>query len=188
MDPEMILLEAEEGMTVAVSRAQQEFNAVRTGKASPQLVENLEVYVNSYAMNMRLKQLASISTPEPRCIRIEPFDASTLQDIVRGFHQSNLGLNPVIESKLIRVPIPELSGERRQQMVKTVKSIGEDGKVAVRGARREALEALKKAEKEGLISEDDLARDEKEVQKLTDAKVAEIEKLVAAKEKELLTV
>jgi ribosome recycling factor len=188
MEPEMILLEAEEAMNSAVAHAAHEFNAVRTGKASPQLVENLEVYVNSYGMNMKLKQLASISTPEPRCIRIEPFDASTIQDIIRGFHESKLGLNPVVESKLVRVPIPELSGERRQQMVKLVKSIGEDGKIGVRAARRDALEALKKAQKEGHISEDDLARDEKEVQKLTDAKVAEIDKLIAAKEKELLTV
>jgi ribosome recycling factor len=188
MDPEMILLEAEEGMAHAVTHAAQEFNAVRTGKASPQLVENLDVYVNAYSMNMKLKQLASISTPEPRCIRIEPFDGSTIQDIVRAFHESKLGLNPVVESKIIRLPIPELSGERRQQMVKLVKGLGEDGKVAIRASRRDALEALKKSEKEGHISEDDLSRDEKEVQKLTDAKVAEIEKLVTAKEKELMTV
>jgi ribosome recycling factor len=144
--------------------------------------------VNAYSMNMKLKQLASISTPEPRCIRIEPFDGSTIQDIVRAFHESKLGLNPVVESKIIRLPIPELSGERRQQMVKLVKGLGEDGKVAIRASRRDALEALKKSEKEGHISEDDLSRDEKEVQKLTDAKVAEIEKLVTAKEKELMTV
>jgi ribosome recycling factor len=188
MDPEMILLEAEEGMTVAVAHAAHEFNAVRTGKASPQMVENLDVYVNSYSMVMKLKQLASISTPEPRCIRLEPFDGSTIQDIVRAFHESKLGLNPVVESKLIRVPVPELSGERRQQMVKLVKSIAEEGKVGVRGARRTAMEALKKAEKESHISEDDLVLHEKEVQKMTDAKVVEIDKLVAAKEKELLTV
>jgi ribosome recycling factor len=187
MDTEMILLEADEGMSQAVSHAAQEFSAVRTGKASPQLVENLDVHVHSYGMNMKLKQLGSISTPEPRCIRIEPFDGSTIQDIVRAFHESKLGLNPVVESKIVRVPIPELSGERRQQMVKLVKGIAEDGKVGVRSARRHALESLKKAQKEGFISEDNLARDEKEVQKMTDAKVAEIDKMVVAKEKELTT-
>lgn len=184
----MILLEAEEGMSQAVTHASHEFNAVRTGKANPQMVENMDVYVNSYGMNMKLKQLASITTPEPRCIRMEPFDGQTIQDIVRAFHESKMGLNPVVESKIIRLPIPELSGERRQQMVKLVKSIAEDGKIGVRSARKAAMEALKKAEKDGHISEDDLARDEKEVQKFTDAKVAEIDKLVAAKEKELLTV
>jgi ribosome recycling factor len=188
MDPEMILLEAEEGMALAVTHATNELAGVRTGKASPQMVENLDVFVNSYGMNMKLKQLASITTPEPRCIRMEPFDGSTLQDIVRAFHASNLGLNPVVESKVIRVPIPELSGERRQQMVKVVKGIAEDGKVGVRAARKTAMEALKKAEKDGAISEDDLERDEKEVQKLTDAKVAEIDKMVVIKEKELMTV
>lgn len=189
MDPEMILLECEDAMTKAVEYAIHEFSAVRTGKASPMLVENLDVSVHAYGgMNMKLKQLASISTPEPRVIRLEPFDGSTLKDIERAFHESKLGLNPTPEGKIIRIYIPELSQERRQQMVKLVKSLGEEAKVRVRAARRDALEALKKAQKDGKITEDDLERDEKEVQKITDKKVSEIDQHIASKEKEITTV
>ena len=189
MDLDMTILEAEEAMGKAVEFIIHEFAAVRTGKANPQLVENLNVEVQIYGgMHMKLKQLASISTPEPRVIRIEPFDGQTIRDIERAFRESKLGLNPVVESKIIRVPIPELSGERRQQMVKVVKQFGEEGKVRVRGARREALEAIKKAEKDGAITEDDLRRGEKEIQAITDKKVAEIDQHIASKEKEILTV
>jgi ribosome recycling factor len=188
MDPEMILLEAEDAMKKAVEYLIHEFAAVRTGKASPALVENLDVHVRSYGMNMKLKQLGTISTPEPRLIRVEPFDASTLQDIDRAFRESRLGLNPAVEGKVIRIPIPELSQERRVQMVKLIKGMAEDAKVRVRACRRDALEALKKAEKEGLISEDDLRRDEKEVQTMTDKGVADIEHHIASKEKEIMTV
>lgn len=189
MDPEMILLECDEAMTKAVEYAIHEFSAVRTGKASPMLVENLDVAVQSYGgMHMKLKQLAMISTPEPRIIRIEPFDASTLKDIERAFHESKLGLNPAAEGKLLRIYIPELSQERRQQMVKLVKSLGEEAKVRVRSARRDALESLKKGQKDSLITEDELERSEKEVQKITDKKVAEIDQHIASKEKEILTV
>jgi ribosome recycling factor len=188
MDPELCLLETEEHMSKAVEHAKEEFSGVRTGKASPMLVENLDVHVRAYGMNMRLKQLASITTPEPRIIRVEPFDSSTLQDIDRAFRESKLGLNPAIEGKHLRIPIPELSQERRQQMVKLVKGQAEDGKVRIRSVRRDALESLKKAEKEGAISEDDLHRTEKEVQQLTDKFVADIDKLVISKEKDIMTV
>jgi ribosome recycling factor len=189
MDPEMILLECEDAMTKAVEYAIHEFSAVRTGKASPMLVENLNVTVLSYGgEQMKLKQMALISAPEPRVLRIEPFDSSTLKDIERAFHESKLGLNPAVEGKLLRIYIPELSQERRQQMMKLVKSLGEEAKVRVRSARRDTIEALKKAEKEGAITEDDLNRDEKEVQKLTDKKVAEIDQHIASKEKEIIIV
>ena len=188
MDPEMCLMETEEHMTKAVEHAMQEFSAVRTGKASPMLVENLDVHVRAYGTSMKLKQLAMISTPEPRLIRIEPFDASTLQDIDRAFRESKLGLNPSIEGKLLRVPIPELSQERRVQMVKLVNGLGEDAKIRIRSVRRDALESLKKAEKDSLISEDDLRRTEKEVQTLTDKSIADIDKHIVSKEKDIMTV
>lgn len=188
MDPEMILLEAEDAMGKAVEYLIHELAAVRTGKASPALVENLDVHVHSYGMHMKLKQLGTISTPEPRVIRIEPFDPSTIQDIDRAFRESKLGLNPAVEGKILRVPIPELSQERRQQMVKLVKQLAEEAKVRVRSGRRDALEALKKAEKDGHISEDDLRRSEKEVQNITDKKVADIDQHVISKEKEVMTV
>ncbi len=188
MDPEMTMLECDEAMTKAVEHAIHEFATVRTGKANPTLVENMDVHVTSYGSHMKLKQLAMITTPDARLIRIEPFDSSTLQDIDRAIRESRLGLNGSIEGKVIRLPIPALSQERREQMVKMCKSLAEESRVRVRSARREALEALKKGEKESAITEDDLHRLEKEVQTMTDKKIAEIDQHVASKEKEILTV
>ncbi len=188
MDPEMTMLECEDAMTRAVEYAIHEFSAVRTGKASPALVEGLDVHVHSYGSHMKLKQLAMISTPDPRLIRIEPFDPATLPDIDRAIRESRLGLNGSIEGKVIRLPIPVLSQERREQMVKLIKQMGEEAKVRVRSARRDALESLKKGEKESSITEDDLHRLEKEVQGITDKKIAELDQHMASKEKEVLTV
>jgi len=188
MDEEMIIMEAEEAMGKAVEHAIHEFAAVRTGKASPALVENLDVHVRSYGTNMKLKQIAMISTPDPRLIRIEPFDASTLQDIDRAIRESRLGLNGSIEGKVIRLPIPVLSTERREQMVKMVKGMAEDARIAVRKVRQRAIEALKKAEKDGNLTEDDLHRMEKEVQTMTDKSVTNIDQHVISKEKDIMTV
>ena len=137
---------------------------------------------------MKLRQLAMITTPDARLIRIEPFDSSTLTDIDRAIRESRLGLNGSIEGKVIRLPVPVLSQERREQMVKLIKQMGEEAKVRVRGARREAIEELKKGEKEGEITEDDLHRLEKEVQVLTDKKIVELEQHMLSKEKEVMTV
>ncbi|MFZ4765145.1 MAG: ribosome recycling factor, partial [Roseimicrobium sp.] len=178
---------AEEAMKKAVEHAIHEFAAVRTGKASPMLVEGLDVLVQSYGSHMKLKQIAMISTPEPRVIRIEPFDSGTLKDIERAINVSSLGLNPSVEGKVIRLPVPELSTERRQQLVKTVKQMGEEARVRVRSARRDVLELLKKHEKDGEITEDDLRRGEKDVQTMTDKKIKEIDEHVTSKEKELMT-
>ena len=188
MDPEMTMLECDEAMTRAVEYAVHEFAAVRTGKASPALVEGMDVHVHSYGSHMKLKQLAMITTPDARLIRIEPFDPATIHDIDRAIRESKLGLNGSIEGKVIRLPIPVLSQERREQMVKLIKQMGEEAKVRVRSVRRDTLEALKKAEKESAITEDDLRRLEKETQTLTDKKIAEIEMHIVSKEKEVLTV
>lgn len=188
MDPELIMMEAEEAMSKAVEHAIHEFAAVRTGKASPALVENLDVLVQSYGSHMKLKQLAMITTPDPRLIRIEPFDPSTLQDVDRAIRESKLGLNGSIEGKVIRLPIPALSTERREQMVKLIKQMAEEARVRVRSARRDGIEALKKAQKDSEITEDDLHRLEKDVQALTDKSVGEIDDHVASKEKEVMTV
>lgn len=188
MDEEMIIMEAEETMGKAVEHAMHEFAAVRTGKASPALVENLDVHVRSYGTNMKLKQIAMITTPDPRLIRIEPFDSTTLQDIDRAIRESRLGLNGSIEGKVIRLPIPVLSTERREQMVKMVKGMAEDARIAVRKVRQRAIEALKKAEKDGGLTEDDLHRMEKEVQTMTDKSVTNIDQHVISKEKDIMTV
>ncbi len=188
MPANTIIKSATDAMTKSVEHTIHEFSSVRTGKASPSLVENMDVHVQSYGSHMKLKQLAMISTPEPRLIRIEPFDPATLRDIERAIQESKLGLNPSIEGKVIRLPVPELSTERRQQMVKSIKQMAEESRVRVRSARRDALEALKKEEKDGAITEDDLRRGEKEVQTLTDKKIAEIDQHVTSKEKEVMTV
>jgi len=179
---------AEDHMTKAVEHTIHEFASVRTGKASPTIVENVDIHVQSYGSHMKLKQLAMISTPEPRLIRIEPFDPATIKDIERGINESRLGLNPSVEGKVIRLPVPELSTERRQQMVKAIKGMAEDARVRVRSARRDVLEAIKKLEKDGEITEDDLHRSEKEVQAMTDKKIKEIDEHVTTKEKEVMTV
>ncbi len=188
MDPDLTMMEAEEAMDKAVEYAVHEFAAVRTGKASPALVEGLDVHVSSYGSHMKLKQLAMITTPDSRLIRIEPFDPATLHDIDRAIRESRLGLNGSIEGKVIRLPVPTLSQERREQMVKLVRQMGEEAKVRVRSARRDAIEALKKGQKAGDITEDDLHRLEKEVQTLTDKHVADIDQHIVSKEKEVLTV
>lgn len=188
MPANQIIKNASDAMSKSVEHTIHEFASVRTGKASPTLVENVDVHVQSYGSHMKLKQLAMISTPEPRLIRIEPFDPATLRDIERGIQESKLGLNPAIEGKILRVPVPELSGERRQQMVKTIKQMAEESRVRVRSARRDALESLKKEEKEGIVTEDELHRGEKEIQTLTDKKIAEIDQHVVSKEKEIMTV
>lgn len=182
------LLNAEDAMSKAVEYVIHEFAAVRTGKASPTLVENVDIHVQSYGSSMKLKQLAMISTPEARLIRIEPFDPATIKDIERGINESRLGVNPSVEGKVIRLPVPELSTERRLQMVKSIKGMAEDARVRVRSARRDAIEEIKKLEKAGTITEDDLRRGEKEVQTVTDKKIAEIDQHVVSKEKEITTV
>ncbi len=164
-----------------------DFSGVRTGKASPALVENLniEAYEGS---PMRLKELAAINTPEARTLVIQPWDASTVSAIDKGIQAANLGLNPSVDGNLIRINLPDLSKERREEMVKTARKMAEDGRVAVRHVRRDALDRLKTEQKSGDITEDDLSHGEKEVQKLTDSFVKKIDDHLASKEKDIMTV
>ena len=174
------MLKSEEAMV-------SEFAGVRTGKASPALVENLmiEAYEGS---SMRLLELASISTPEMRTIMIQPWDASTVQAIDKGIQAANLGLNPSLDGKIIRINLPDLTKERREELVKVVRKMAEDGRVAVRHVRREAIDTLKAEKKKSDITEDDLTGGEKEVQKLTDTYVKKIDDHLSSKEEEILTV
>jgi ribosome recycling factor len=182
-----ILLEAEEKMMKTEQVVEHEFSGVRTGKASPTLVENImvEVYGGS---QMRVRELAGITTPEARMIVITPWDMTTLHPIEKAIQKSNLGLNPAIQGKIIRLVLPELSQERRQEFVKIVRKMAEDGRVAVRHVRRDSIEALKKEEKAGGVAEEELEKAEKEIQKLTDQYSAKIDEQLAKKEKEILTV
>ncbi len=174
------MLKSEEAMV-------SEFAGVRTGKASPALVENLmiEAFEGS---SMRLLELASISTPEMRTIMIQPWDASTVQAIDKGIQAANLGLNPSLDGKIIRINLPDLTKERREELVKVVRKMAEDGRVAVRHVRREAIDTLKAEKKKSDITEDDLTGGEKEVQKLTDTYVKKIDDHLSSKEEEILTV
>lgn len=181
-----ILLEAEEKMIKTEEVVQHEFSTVRTGKASPGLVENIMVEV--YGSHMRIRELAGITTPEPRMIMIQPWDATTVHPIEKAIQKSNLGLNPLIDKKFIRIVLPELSTERRQEFSKIVKKMAEDGRVAIRHVRRDTMEALKKEAKNGGVTEEDVERAEKEVQKLTDDYIAKIDTHLAHKEKEIMTV
>jgi len=180
------LLNAEEHMEKAVDYLLHEFSAIRTGKASPALVENLDV--EAYGSNMKLKQLALITAPEPRLLLIQPFDAATVRDIERAIHESKVGIAPAVDGKLIRIPIPELSEERRKDLVKTVRSLAEESRVRVRSCRRDAIDAARKLQKEGELTEDDLRDAESDVQKLTDSYIGKIEKQVEAKEADLMRI
>ena len=181
-----ILLEAEDKMQKTEHVVQNEFAGVRTGKASPGLVENIMVDV--YGSQMRIRELTGITTPEPRMILIQPWDATTVHPIEKAIQKSNLGLNPAVDKKFIRIVLPELSQERRVEFTKVVKKMAEDGRVAVRHVRRDAIEHLKKEAKEGLITEDEQEHAEKEVQKLTDQYIGKIDEHLAHKEKEIMTV
>ena len=186
MDPDEILMNTEEGMEKAAGYMAHEFSTVRTGKASPALVEGIEV--EAYGSMMKLKQLALISSPEPRLLVISPFDASTVQAIEKAIKESNIGIQPSVDGKIIRLPIPALSEERRRDLVKTLKNIAEETRVRIRSARREGMDALKKAQKEGAITEDDLGSYEKDVQKLTDDYVKKVDESFASKEADIMKV
>src|SRR5213594_79214 len=144
MSADEILFEAEMAMEKSVDYMIHEFSSVRTGKASPALVENIDVV--AYGANMKLKQLALITTPEPRLLVIQPFDASTVKDIEKAIKESKIGINPAVDGKIIRLPIPELSEERRKDLVKTIKHLAEEARVRIRGHRREAIDEAKKLE------------------------------------------
>lgn len=186
MPSDEILLEAEEKMMKSEEVVVREFSGVRTSKASPALVENIQAEV--YGSMMRLRELASITTPEPRMLVIQPWDAGALHPIEKAIQKANIGMNPTVHGKLIRLVLPELSQERREEFVKLIKRMSEEGRVAIRHVRRDAMESLKKEKAAGKIPEDEEKHAEKELQKLTDQYVGKIDAHVAHKEKEIMTV
>jgi len=188
MNPEEAIFETEDAMQKAVEYLIHEFAAVRTGKATPALIENIDVHVRAYNSVMKLKGLAMISSPEARMLEVKPFDPSTTQDIERAIRESKIGLNPAAGSTSIRVPIPELSEERRRDMVKLVKQLAEEAKVRLRSARKDGMDAAKKMKADNEVTEDGQKDFEKEVQVLTDKYVKEIDSHTASKEAELMKV
>jgi ribosome recycling factor len=186
MSRDDILLEAEMSMEKSVDYLVHEFSGVRTGKASPALVENIDV--QAYGSTMKLKQLALITTPESRLLVLQPFDASTVQDIERALKESKIGITPAVDGKIIRLPIPELSEERRKELAKSLSKMAEEARVRVRSNRRAALDEAKELKGGGGISDDEMRDLEDEVQKLTDKSVKSIDDHLGRKEAEIMKV
>ncbi|HEY0451866.1 ribosome recycling factor [Actinophytocola sp.] len=180
------LLDAEEKMEKAVSVAKEDLGTVRTGRATPGMFSR--IVVDYYGSPTPLNQLAGISIPEARMAIVKPYDVSQLNAIDRAIRDSDLGVNPSNDGTIIRVIIPQLSEERRREMVKVAKGKGEDAKVSIRNVRRKANEELHRIAKEGEAGEDDVSRAEKELQHVTDKYVTQVEELVKHKETELLEV
>src|SRR3954463_10731200 len=186
MTAEEILFEAEETMEKSVDYLVHEFSTVRTGKASPALVENVDV--EAYGSAMKLKQLALITTPEPRLLVVQPFDASTVQNIEKALKESKIGITPAVDGKIIRLPIPELSEERRKELVRALGKMAEEARVRVRTNRRTALDEAKKLKASGGLTEDQLHDVEGEVQKLTDRFIKSVDDHLKHKEAEVMKV
>lgn len=181
-------MEVEEAMQKSLEYMDQEFGGIRTGKASPSLVDNVDVNVPSYGSVMKLKGLAVISTPEPRMLLVSPFDPTTTNDIERAIREANLGLNPAVDGTNIRLVVPELTEERRMEMVKRLKGMAEDARVRVRSARKSGMDSGKKMKNDNVLTEDSLKDYESQVQELTDKYVKQIDEAASAKEAEVMTV
>ncbi len=173
-------------MEGAVGAFKHDLAALRTGRASANLLD--PVQVDAYGSKMPINQVATISVPEPRMVSVNVWDKSMVSAVERAIRDSNLGLNPITDGTNLRIPIPELNEERRKSLVKLAHGYAENSKVAVRHVRRDGMDELKKAEKNHAISEDDLHRFSDRVQKMTDETIAEVDKLLAAKEEEIMQV
>jgi len=186
MSPDDILLETEEQMQKAVEATQRNFNTIRTGRANASLLDRIEV--DYYGAPTPLRSLASINTPDSSTLMIQPFDASSLQNIERAISMSDVGLTPNNDGKVIRLNIPPLTSERRQEFVKTAQKVAEEGRVSIRNDRRKGIDSVKKLEKTSEISEDESHDLQAEIQKLTDSYIAKVDSALEAKEKDILTV
>jgi ribosome recycling factor len=178
--------EADRKMDRSVEAATHEFNTVRTGRASAALLDRVQI--DYYGTMTPLQQLASINVPEPRMLTIQPYDPSSIKAIERAIQESDLGLTPSNDGKIIRLPIPQLTEERRKELVKIVRGLGEEGRVAVRNVRRDAMHHLKELVRNGDVGDDEERRAEERVQKLTDDHVARIDDLLKRKEAEIMEV
>jgi ribosome recycling factor len=183
-----ILFSAEEQMEKALDFLKQELRAVRTGRASPGLVDALRIDVESYGSTMTLKELATIGVAEGNVIVIKPFDPSTLKDIQRGIEKSGIGINPNSDGKVIRLPVPPLSGERRKQLVAQIEKLAEAQRVSIRNARRDANKALEAGKKGKTLTEDEVESGEEQTQTLTDQYCKKVDELLGQKAKEIMEV
>jgi len=181
-----VLADASRRMDKTVENTKHEFTTIRTGRASAALLDRLQV--SAYGTKMPINQLATIGVPEPRLLTVTPFDKSTIKDIEKAILESDLGLTPANDGSLIRLPIPQLTEERRKELVKQVRHLAEEGRVAARNVRRDALHHLKDAEKNGETGADDVHRAEDRLQKVTDEHVSKIDEALKAKEAEIMEV
>jgi len=182
MEPKEILKSMNADMKKAVDHTLHEFSSLHTGKATPSMLDG--VRVNAYGSTVTLKEVSAVTTPDARTIMVQPWDKSVIKDVEKGIQEANLGLNPIIDGGILRVPVPELTGERRQELAKTAGGMAEDGRVRIRQARRDTLDLLK-AEKNDGLPEDDFKRYEKDVQKAHDDYIAEINEHLSHKEADL---
>jgi ribosome recycling factor len=176
----------EDHMKKTLELLAHELASIRTGKASAALLDSIKV--NYYGQMVPVKQVANVAVPDPRLITIQPWDRALISESEKAIRVSELGLNPQNEGGVIRLPVPPLTEERRRDLAKVVKRIGEDSKVAVRNVRRDANEKIKKLEKEHELSEDDMRAKQEAIQKLTDAFVHKVDEAIAAKEKEIMEI
>lgn len=181
-----VLTEAKGGMNKAVESLKKELTKVRTGRASISLLD--DVRVDYYGTPTPLNQVGTLAVPEPRLITIQPWEKQLIPEIEKAIMKADLGLNPASDGQIVRIAIPALTEERRKEMAKLAKSIGENAKISIRNARRDANDLLKQMEKDKDISEDELKRGEKDVQDLTDSFVKQIDDIVTAKEKEVMEI
>jgi ribosome recycling factor len=181
-----LLVEERKRMSQSLERTQHEFNTIRTGRASVSLLDN--IYIDYYGSKTLLKHMSNVSIPEPRTILISPYEPKFLREIETQISKSDLGINPSNDGKVIRLSIPPLNEERRRELVKLVKKIAEDGRIAIRNIRREINDEFKKLESESKITEDDLINSQEEVQEITDEFIEKINDSLAQKEKEIMEV
>ena len=183
---EDILKKTTQKMELAIEGIRHELAGIRTGKASPSLIENLQV--EAYGSRMPLNQLATISAPEPRLLVIQPWDKSITGSVMKAIQSSDLSLTPLHEGNIIRVPIPQLNEERRKELVRLAHKVAENGRISIRHSRKEANDQVKKTEKEHQISEDEAHRGMDEVQKLTDSYIEKMDELLKVKEDEIMEI
>jgi len=181
-----LLADADERMRKSVDATNGEFSSVRTGRASPALLDR--VHVDYYGSSTPLKQLATINAAEAQMLTVQPFDKSTLKAIEKGITEANLGLTPNNDGNIIRLVIPQLTEERRKEFVKMVRHIAEEGRIAIRNVRRDVMHDLRELKGEGDVGEDEEHRAEGELQKLTDSRIADLDGLLKGKEEEILEV
>jgi ribosome recycling factor len=181
-----LLEDARERMHKSVETAQHEFSTVRTGRASPGLLDR--VTVDYYGAMTPLNQLATISAPEPRLLTVTPYDKTSIKAIEKSINESDIGLTPSNDGNLIRLVVPELTEERRKDLVKIVRNLAEEGRIAIRNVRRDTMQHLRELKNEGEASSDDEHRAEVELQKLTDGRVSDLDAVLKAKEEEILAV